>query len=54
MSTINLLKRILDRFEYDNLYDIITPFGFNDPLVLQNNSSDKDLLISKFDKSFNK
>jgi serine/alanine adding enzyme len=46
-------RKIPYKLNSNTYYDIITPYGFSGPVILENNKPDEGILVSKFEDSFN-
>ena len=47
-----LKREIPDLLGYGKFYDIVTPYGFSGPIILETNKANRELLISAYDDAF--
>lgn len=47
-------RKIPDNLGFSTFYDIITPYGFGGPIILENNPSEREQFLSLYDDAFNK
>jgi lipid II:glycine glycyltransferase (peptidoglycan interpeptide bridge formation enzyme) len=47
-----LKRKIPDLLGYETFYDILTPYGFSGPIILESDKASKELLISVYDDAF--
>jgi hypothetical protein len=45
-------RKVPDLLGYGTFYDIVTPYGFSGPIILESNKANKELLISAYDNAF--
>jgi serine/alanine adding enzyme len=45
-------RRINDFLDFEDYYDIITPYGFNGPVIQDVNPMERELLVQEFNKAF--
>ncbi len=46
-------RKVPDELGVGQYYDIITPYGFSGPIILNNKPGEEELLLSRYEKEFN-